>query len=168
MKSLSRAIAGAVLIAGQVVMPPVAQAAMPPFSVFGESDDEVMTTCRLADASAIAATEAALRAQGITVIPYSSNTLSRDVILTQTVINALTVKKDGVPTGSCAIDLSISVYSNTNFTNPVNKASHFGKVSYCDRSSLLIWKAEGAQAAVNKDIAGFVQDCMKDYADSVN
>lgn len=148
--------------------PALAQSAIPPHSAFGESDDANMHACRVTHASAIAAIERSLRSFNIRTVTHTSQTLSRDVVLAYVNINALPVKQNGVNTGSCAYSMSYELYGNTTFTNPVTKGSHFGKVMYCNRSGLLVWSAATAQAQLNKDLRGYVTDCVKEYNESKN
>lgn len=158
---LALALAGA-------TTPAMAQTGFPPHSAYGESDDANMQTCRVTHASAIAAIEGALRSFNIRTVTHTSETLSRDVILAYVNINALPVKQNGVNTGSCAYSTTYELYGNTNFTNPVTKASHFGKVMYCNRGGLLVWSAATAQTQLNKDLRGYVTDCVKEYNESKN
>ena len=155
----------AIALAGATT-PAMAQSTYPPHSVFGETDDDALKTCQITHASAIAAAESALRANGIRTVTHTQDTLSRDVILAYININALPVKQKGAPTGSCAISTTYELYDNTRFINPVTKGEHFGKVMYCNRGGLLVWSAGTAQSAVNKDIREYVAECIKDYNDS--
>lgn len=158
---LALALAGA-------TSPAMAQTAIPPHSAYGESDDANLLACRVTHASAIAAIESTLRSFNIRTVTHTSETLSRNVILAYVNINALPVKQNGVATGACAYSTSYELYDNTNFTNPVNQASHFGKVMYCNRSGLLVWTAATAQTQLNKDLRGYVTECVKEYNESKN
>jgi hypothetical protein len=155
----------AAVLAG-AASPAMAQSAFPPHSVYGEADDDAMVTCKLTHASSIAAAESTLRSLGIRTVTHTDDTLSRDVILAYVNVNALTVKQNGTPTGSCAISLSYELYDNTRFVNPVTKGEHFGKVMYCNRGGILVWSAASAQAAVNKDLREYVTECVKAYTES--
>lgn len=148
--------------------PALAQTGTPPHSAYGEADDESMATCRVTHASAISAIEGTLRNFNIKTVTHTPQTLSRDVVLAYVNINALPVKQNGANTGSCAYSTTYELYGNTNFTNPVTKGSHFGKVMYCNRGGLLIWSAATAQTQLNKDLRGYVTDCVKEYNTSKN
>lgn len=167
MKIHARALALCAAMAAALPAPVAAQS-MPPFSVYGEADDETNQACKVSHAASIAFVDRELRKFNITTSPHTSETLSRNFILTYITLTSLQIKNNGVPNGSCATSVMMQIYSNTNFTNPVNKASHFGKVIYCDRNSLLVWSTSGAQAAVNKDLATFVTECVKEYNESRN
>ncbi|MFM5907213.1 MAG: hypothetical protein ACKOPO_06475 [Novosphingobium sp.] len=160
-----RTVAIAIALANAAT-PALAQNALPPHSVYGESDDETLTGCKVTHAAAIAHVESVLRASGIRTVTHTSETLSRDVILAYVNINALQVKQNGKPTGSCAYAVSYELYDNTRFINPVTKGEHFGKVMYCDRSGLLVWSAATAQAAVHKDLRTYVTECVTEYVSS--
>lgn len=158
---LALALAGA-------TTPSFAQTTLPVHSVYGETDDETLAACKVSHASAIAAAEATLRGLNIRTVKHTSETLSRNVILAYVNINALTVKQNGKPTGSCALSTTYELYDNTTFTNPVTQGSHFGKVMYCNRGGLIVWSAETAQAQINKDLRDYVTECVKEYRESLN
>lgn len=142
--------------------------AFPPHSAYGETDDANMAACRVTHASSVAATERTLRSNGIRTITHTENTLSRDVVLAYVNINALPFRQGGKETGSCAYSITYELYGNTNFTNPVTKGAHFGKVMYCNQGGLLIWSAASAQAQVNKDLQAYVSACVKEYTETKN
>lgn len=145
-----------------------AQGAFPPHSAYGETDDANMAACKVTHASSVAATERTLRSKGIRTVTHTENTLSRDVVLAYVNINALPFRQNGKETGSCAYSITYELYGNTNFTNPVTKGAHFGKVMYCNQGGLLVWSAASAQAQVNKDLTSYVSACVKEYTESKN
>lgn len=162
------AIAVAALALVSATTPAMAQTAFPPHSAYGETDDENMAACKVTHASSIAATERTLRSNGIRTLTHTANTLSRDVVLAYVNINALPFRQGGKETGSCAYSITYELYGNTNFTNPVTKGSHFGKVMYCNQGGLLIWSTASAQAQVNKDLQSYVSACVKEYTETKN
>lgn len=153
------------ICANLLIAPVVAKAdPIPPLYVFGDLAVDSASQCNLTMTASVSAAEAALRFNRVQVAS-ETDFFGNKALAIYLKLNAFEIKRVGsVGTGSCAVSLSLELGTYSGTYDPVARNSKYGKLVYCENSTLIVIEKMQAQNSVNDSIMEYVNECISTYS----
>jgi hypothetical protein len=127
-----------------------------------DADDAGMAACGLTYSAATATAQAALRYNRV-VLASREQYFADKAINLAIGINAFEIRRGGEGTGTCAVNLDVTLGTFTRTIDPVYKNIKWATVQYCNKSSLFTVSRFGAQGNIDQSITQFTNECISKY-----
>lgn len=131
--------------------------------VGGEADDADITACKLSYSSAIAATEASLRYNGMKVASQGDFS-NYEAIKAYVNLNAL------ADSGGCAVAMEIRFYHRFEVMPPATLGlgdRRMANVVFCNRGGLITGPTYDLQGRINSGLRDFTDQCISEMSKRV-
>lgn len=146
-----------ILVAVTLAASPASSQEFPPIYVYGEDDDAELEACTVAHARVIAAVEAALRYNRVSVASREA-AISSEAL--QAYVNVNAVELDRL----CAVSLSLSLEDWESVRSDVTGRVHRTRVIFCNKATLMTGVKADLQSRANAWVRDSTDACLSEFS----